>query len=112
VGYAHWDECDSCELNEEPNDCHDLQIWHGNNRFDDFRLSHLHENALHGCLVFHGSEGTDNDELFENTHATSVGCSDVSLHEDHHYEGDENVQCDDGEELHEHNDEGSRDYGE
>ena len=92
--YAHWDECDSYELSEEPNDCHDLQIWHGNNRFDDFQLSHLHENVLHECLVFRGNGGTGNDGLFENKHATSEGSSDAFRHAVRHYVGDESDRRD------------------
>ena len=95
VEYAHLGECDSCELNEGPNDCHDLQIWHGNNRFDDFRLSHLHDCALHECLVFHGNEEMGNDDLIESKRATSGGSSDVFLRVGHHCEGDENAHCDD-----------------
>lgn len=95
VEYVRWDECDSCELNEEPNDCHDLQIWHGNNRFDDFQLSHLHENALHECLVFHGNEETGNDDLTESKRATSVGSSDAFRRAVRHYVGDESDRRDD-----------------
>jgi hypothetical protein len=45
-------------------------------------------------LVFDGSEGTGNDDLIANMHATNEGSSDVFLHVDRHCEGDENDHCD------------------
>lgn len=95
--YVHLDAVDTRGLNAEPNDCHGLQTWHGNTRYQYCQLNRLHGCDCCGRLVWRDNEGKGVRDLVESKHATSVGSSDAFHRVDHHYEGDENAHCgDDG----------------
>ena len=116
LGYEHLGEYGIHEWNQQPNGCHDLQIWRGNSE-NHVRHVVRRDCAHYGRLALDGNEETDVHDLTESRHATSVGSSDEFLHVDRHYVGGGNVRCGGGEglrgdvecrgygesELHEHN---------